>query len=189
MAFQFTKLSIPDVLLVEGSSFGDERGFFMEIYKYSDFQKAGIIEPFTQDNYSRSAKNVLRGLHYQANPRAQGKLVRAIRGKVFDVAVDIRRGSPTFGKWVAEELSEQNKKALWIPVGFAHGFVALEDNTELYYKVTDEYAPETDRGILWDDPVIGIQWPAKDPALSPKDVALPILSKAIDLFTYKSKEK
>ena len=152
---EFIKTFIPEVILVKPKVFGDERGFFMESYRKSLFQANGIAPEFIQDNHSKSTKGVLRGLHYQLDPKAQGKLVRCVSGAVFDVAVDIRRGSPTFGKWVGYELSAENKCMLWIPAGFAHGFVTLEDNTEFLYKTTGEYAPECDRGIKYDDPEIG----------------------------------
>ncbi len=184
MPFKFTRLEIPDVILVEPVVFGDERGFFMETYKASDFKANGIPFDFVQDNHSKSQKGVLRGLHYQLNPKAQGKLVRCVKGKIWDVAVDIRKGSPWFGKWVAVELSEENKLMLWIPPGFAHGFVALEDDTEVIYKVTAEYAPELDRGILWCDPELGIDWPIKEPILSEKDAKLPKLKDAENNFVF-----
>jgi dTDP-4-dehydrorhamnose 3,5-epimerase len=176
MPFNFKSLSIPDVILIEPFIFRDERGAFAEMYKLSDFKKLGILDNFVQDNYSISGKWVLRGLHYQIAPAAQGKLVRVARGRIFDVAVDIRKDSPYFGKWVGIELSEDNRHMLWIPAGFAHGFVALEDNTEVLYKTTEEYAPEFERGIIWNDPEIGIEWPVKNPVLSPKDANFPFLN-------------
>ena len=142
MPFNFVKLEIPEVILVEPVAFSDERGFFMETYKASEFKRDGIDYDFLQDNHSRSKRGVLRGLHYQLKPAEQGKLVRCIRGRIQDVAVDIRKGSPTYGRWVAVELSEDNKKMLWIPPGFLHGFVALEDDNEIIYKVTKEYSKE-----------------------------------------------
>jgi len=183
MPFKFTPLAIPDVILVEPRAFEDERGLFMETYKLSEFRAGGIRELFIQDNHSVSKEGVLRGLHYQLNPRAQGKLVRAARGRVWDVAVDMRKGSPYYGKWTAAELSEDNKVMLWIPAGFAHGFLALAD-AHLIYKTTEEYSPELDRGIKWDDPEIGIDWPIKDPNLSKKDSLLPELARADNNFTY-----
>jgi dTDP-4-dehydrorhamnose 3,5-epimerase len=176
MPFNFKSLSIPDVILIEPFIFRDKRGAFAEIYKLSDFKKIGILDNFVQDNYSISGKWVLRGLHYQIAPAAQGKLVRVARGRIFDVAVDIRKSSPYFGKWVGIELSEDNRYMLWIPAGFAHGFVALEDNTEVLYKTTEEYATEFERGIIWNDPEIGIEWPVKNPVLSPKDANFPFLN-------------
>ncbi|MGB4645270.1 MAG: dTDP-4-dehydrorhamnose 3,5-epimerase, partial [Dictyoglomaceae bacterium] len=149
MPFNFIKLEIPEVILIEPTVFSDERGFFIETYKSSEFKKNGIDYDFVQDNHSKSKRGVLRGLHYQLKPMEQGKLVRCIKGRIWDVAVDIRKGSPTYSKWVAVELSEDNKKMFWIPPGFLHGFVALEDNTEIIYKVTKEYSKEHDRGIFW----------------------------------------
>lgn len=178
MPFNFKSLSIPDVILIEPFIFRDDRGAFAETYKLSDFKKIGILNNFVQDNYSISGKWVLRGLHYQIAPAAQGKLVRVARGRIFDVAVDIRKDSHYFGKWVGIELSEDNRYMLWIPAGFAHGFVALHDNTEVLYKTTEEYAPEFERGIIWNDPEIGIEWPVKNPVLSPKDANFPFLTDA-----------
>ena len=184
MQFKFRRLEIPEVILIEPVVFEDERGFFMETYKYSDFSNFGIKERFVQDNHSKSKKGVLRGLHYQKNPKAQGKLVRCIRGKIFDVAVDIRKGSPTFGKWVGVILSEENKRMLYIPKGFAHGFCVLSDEAEVVYKCTEEYSPENDRGIIWNDKDIGIKWPIKDPILSEKDKKHPTLKNADINFIY-----
>lgn len=182
---EFISTAIPEVILIKPKVFGDERGFFLESYKKSLFYANGITEEFIQDNHSKSSKGVLRGLHYQLNPKAQGKLVRCVAGAVFDVAVDIRRGSPTFGKWVGFKLSAENKHMLWIPAGFAHGFVTLEDNTEFLYKTTGEYAPECDRGIRYDDPEIGITWPIIDGLLlSDKDLKQPLLQNADINFTY-----
>lgn len=182
---EFIKTFIPEVILVKPKVFGDERGFFMESYRKSLFQANGIAPEFIQDNHSKSTKGVLRGLHYQLDPKAQGKLVRCVSGAVFDVAVDIRRGSPTFGKWVGYELSAENKCMLWIPAGFAHGFVTLEDNTEFLYKTTGEYAPECDRGIKYDDPEIGIVWPVLgELLLSDKDQCQPLLKDAEINFSY-----
>ena len=190
MPFEFVKTSIPGVILVKPRVFGDERGFFMETYKKSDFEKAGIDTDFVQDNHSKSVKGVLRGLHYQLEPEAQGKLVRCIRGKIFDVAVDIRRGSPTFGKWIGVELSEENKLMLWIPKGFAHGFLTLSEEAEIVYKVSGaEYSPEDDRNIRWNDPDIGIEWPlGGEPILSEKDKIAPLLKDADVNFVYKERE-
>ncbi|TLG92887.1 dTDP-4-dehydrorhamnose 3,5-epimerase [Pseudomonas edaphica] len=166
-----TKLAIPEVILFEPKVFGDERGFFFESFNADHFKKAtGLDIEFLQDNHSRSTKNVLRGLHYQLNPKAQGKLVRVIEGAVFDVAVDIRADSPTFGRWVGEVLSAENKRQLWIPAGFAHGFLTLTDTAEFLYKTTNYYAPECEGCIAWDDPEIGIQRPEGfEPLLSKKD--------------------
>ena len=184
MTFEFKRLEIPGVILITPKVFSDERGFFMESYKESEFKANGINFEFKQDNHSKSSKNVLRGLHYQLEPYAQGKLVRVITGKIFDVAVDIRKGSPTFGKWVSAELSEDNKKMLWIPPGFAHGFLSLEDNTNVLYKSTNEYNKESERGILWNDPEIDIKWPFDNPVLSDKDKKHPILKDADINFNY-----
>ena len=165
-----TPTSIPDVLVIEPKVFGDARGFFYESFNQKAFNEAtGLNLNFVQDNHSRSSKGVLRGLHYQIQ-QPQGKLVRVVRGAVFDVAVDIRKGSPTFGQWVGMELSEENHKQLWIPAGFAHGFMVTSESAEFLYKTTDYYAPEHERCIAWNDQEIGIQWPtAVDPCLSPKD--------------------
>ncbi len=162
--------AIPDVLIIEPKVFGDERGFFFESFNQKTWEeKTGLKTAFVQDNHSRSAKNVLRGLHYQIK-QPQGKLVRAIAGEVFDVAVDIRRGSPTFGTWVGEILSAANKRQLWIPPGFAHGFVVLSAMAEFLYKTTDYWAPEYERGIIWNDPDLAIEWPFEgEPILAKKD--------------------
>lgn len=168
-----TPLAIPDVLLIEPKIFGDERGFFYESFNQREFNEAtGLDVQFVQDNHSKSTKNVLRGLHYQLPPKAQGKLVRVIAGEVFDVAVDIRKGSPTFGKWVGEVLSAENKRQLWIPAGLAHGFLVLSESAEFLYKTTDYYSPERERCILWNDPDLNITWPLDgEPVLSGKDKA------------------
>jgi len=168
---KFTRLAIPDVVLFEPRVFGDERGFFFESFNQKVFQEAtGTVPNFVQDNHSKSTKGVLRGLHYQLPPKAQGKLVRVIQGEVFDVAVDIRKSSPTFGQWVAETLSAENKKQLWIPEGFAHGFLTLSDTAEFVYKTTNYYAPEFEQCIRWDDPKIAIRWPTgRNPQVSEKD--------------------
>ena len=166
-------LAIRDVLLIEPKVFGDERGFFFESFNQKAFNElTGLDVQFVQDNHSRSAKNVLRGLHYQLPPKAQGKLVRAVVGEVFDVAVDIRKDSPTFGKWVGEILSADNKRQLWIPPGFAHGFLVLSEAAEFLYKTTDYYAPELERSIAWDDPEVAVRWPiSRLPVVSAKDRA------------------
>ncbi len=164
-------LAIPDVLLLEPKVVGDERGFFLEFYNQRVFRDLGITPNFVQDNHSHSRKNVLRGLHYQVRA-PQGKLIRVLSGAIWDVAVDIRKNSPTFGKWVSEELSSQNKKMLWIPGGFAHGFVVTSDTADIIYKVTDFYSPADERSILWNDPQLGIPWPITgEPTLSAKDRA------------------
>lgn len=185
MPFEFKKLDIPEVILVTPKVFGDNRGFFLESYQKSTFAQNGIDVDFNQDNHSKSTKGVLRGLHYQKAPKAQAKLVRCSRGKIFDVAVDIRKKSPTFGKWVGEILSEENKNMLYIPAGFAHGFVVLSDEAELLYKASNEYSAENDRGIRWDDPYINIQWGIGfEPLISDKDSKQPFLKdiKQEDLF-------
>ncbi len=163
---------IPDVVILEPRVFQDDRGFFLESFNAQAFaDKAGITEQFVQDNHSRSTQNVLRGLHYQIE-QAQGKLVRAVVGSIFDVAVDIRRSSPTFGQWVSCILTAENKRMLWVPPGFAHGFLVLSDVAEVLYKATDYYAPQHERSILWNDPALAIDWPLTDaPILSPKDLA------------------
>lgn len=165
-----TPLAISDVVMFEPKVFGDDRGFFFESFNHAEFETAiGRQVKFVQDNHSRSAKYVLRGLHYQIS-QPQGKLVRVVAGEVFDVAVDIRKGSPTFGKWVGGTLTAENKKQLWVPEGFAHGFVVLSEHAEFLYKTTDYYAPEFERGIAWDDPTINIEWPiTSQPTLSQKD--------------------
>ena len=167
---QVVQTAIPDLLILEPKVFADDRGFFFESFNQQTFQKlTGIKANFVQDNHSKSAANVLRGLHYQIE-QAQGKLVRVTAGEVFDVAVDIRRQSATFGKWVGVHLSAENKRQLWVPSGFAHGFIVLKDNTEFLYKTTDYYAPQHERCIRWDDPAIGIDWPiSQAPILSGKD--------------------
>jgi dTDP-4-dehydrorhamnose 3,5-epimerase len=178
MPFEFVPLDLNGVVLVKPRVFGDERGFFLELYKHSDYLRAGIAGHLVQDNYSRSSRGVLRGLHYQKRPKAQGKLVTCLRGTIYDVAVDITRGSPAFGKWVGVELSDENRYLLYVPHGFAHGFQVLSESAEVMYKCTDEYAPAEDRGIIWNDPDIGVAWPLKDPVLSDKDAVHPRLRDA-----------
>ena len=182
MPFEFKKLLIPDVVLVTTKVFNDDRGFFLEGYKKSEFFANGITVEFNQDNHSKSTKGVLRGLHYQAFPKAQAKLVRCIQGEIFDVAVDIRKNSPTFGKWVGEILSEENKNMLFIPEGFAHGFVVLSETAEILYKASNEFSKEHDRGILWNDTDINVNWGIDfEPILSDKDKIQPKLKEAKDL--------
>ncbi len=177
MPFEFERQAIPDVILVKPKVFGDNRGFFMESYKKSDFINNGIDIEFNQDNHSKSSKHVLRGLHYQAKPFGQAKLVRCSKGKIFDVAVDIRPNSKTFGEYVKVELSEDNKQMLFIPEGFAHGFVVMSEEAELLYKASGEYNPQADRGILWNDKDININWEIDfEPILSEKDTKQPKLS-------------
>ncbi len=176
-----THLSIPEVYLIEPNVFDDERGFFFESFNQSIFEtKTGLKRQFIQDNHSKSQKGVLRGLHYQLPPKPQGKLVRVVQGEVFDVAVDIRKNSPFFGKWVGVHLSSKNKKQLWIPEGFAHGFLTLSETAEFLYKTTNFYAPEYESGIHWKDPLIDITWPeiGMSPLVSKKDQMAPGLEKA-----------
>jgi dTDP-4-dehydrorhamnose 3,5-epimerase len=184
MPFHFRHLGIPEIILIEPKTFRDERGFFLETYKYSDFLRIGLKENFVQDNYSRSAKGVLRGLHYQKNPRAQGKLVQCLKGRIFDAAVDLRRNSPTFSRWVSAELSEDNGLMLYVPPGFAHGFVSLSESADVMYKCTKEYSPADDRGIIWNDTDLNILWPVSDPVLSEKDRKHPLLRDADNNFEY-----
>ena len=167
-----TQLS--EVLIVEPRVHGDTRGYFYEAFQSERYAQAGIQGPFVQDNHSRSVRGTLRGLHFQ-EPRAQGKLVQVLRGSVYDVAVDVRRGSPRFGQWVAVELSEAVPRQLWIPPGFAHGFCVLSESADFFYKCTEYYAPEAERSIAWNDPRIGIPWPVQEPLLSAKDRAAPTL--------------
>jgi dTDP-4-dehydrorhamnose 3,5-epimerase len=180
---QVTPLSLPEVLLFEPQVHGDSRGFFFESFRKSRFAEAvGRDVEFVQDNHSRSERNVLRGLHFQASPHGQGKLVRVIIGEIFDVAVDIRPASPNFGHWAGARLSAENFRQIWVPEGFAHGFVTLSETAEVIYKTTDYYAPPHERSILWNDPRIGIDWPfAGEPILSGKDAAAPLLEAARDL--------
>ncbi|HEY3340485.1 MAG TPA: dTDP-4-dehydrorhamnose 3,5-epimerase [Anaerolineae bacterium] len=178
MPFSFFPQTIPEVILVEPRRSGDARGFFMETYKRSDFAANGITEEFVQDNYSHSVRGVLRGLHYQKAPQAQGKLVMVLQGEVFDVAVDIRRGLPTFGRWVGVTLCSDEPRIFYVPPGFAHGFCVLSEQADFVYKVTSEYAPALERGILWNDPQIGVAWPIADPILSARDLQQLPLSQA-----------
>jgi len=180
---EFKPTSLPGVLIIQPSLYQDGRGFFMETYRRSNFQAAGIPEDFVQDNHSGSQRGILRGLHYQIR-QPQGKLVRVVRGAVYDVAVDLRRSSPAFGQWVGVTLSAENRLQLWIPPGFAHGFYVLSDWAETVYKATDYYAPAWERTLLWNDPQVGIAWPLADgrpPLLSPKDAQGSPLSRA-ELF-------
>lgn len=184
MPFEFKNFEIPGPLLIKPRVFDDDRGFFLELYKHSDFAGAGIREHLVQDNYAKSTKGVLRGLHYQMGPKAQGKLVVCMQGGIYDVAVDIRKGSPHFGKWVGIELTENNRLMLFVPPGFAHGYQVLSEASEVMYKCTDEYSPTHDRGIIWNDPAIGIAWPLPDPVLSPKDKLHPLLRDADNNFVW-----
>jgi len=184
MGFAFKKLDIPEVILVEAQSFLDDRGFFMEYFKESIFINNGVNTKFVQDNFSHSIQGVLRGLHYQKSPKAQAKLVIALRGEIFDVAVDIRKGSPTYGKWIGKILSERNHKLLYIPEGFAHGFCVLSKDADVLYKVSNEYSPEHEKGIIWNDPDLNIQWPIDKPILVEKDLQSPFLKNADNNFVY-----
>jgi dTDP-4-dehydrorhamnose 3,5-epimerase len=178
MPFKFKSLEIKDVVLVEPTVFDDGRGFFMETFKRPDFKDAGIDFVPVQENHSKSAKGVLRGLHYQTEPFAQAKLVRVVRGRIFDVAVDLRKNLTSFGRWVGMELSEMNRLMLYIPRGFAHGFASLEEGTEMIYLVDNDYSKANEQGVFWNDPTIGVKWPIKDPILSEKDAKLPRLEDA-----------
>jgi len=184
MPFELIDTKISEVKIVKPKVFKDERGFFLEFYKKSDFEKLGLNFDFVQDNHSKSVKGVLRGLHFQEKPCEQGKLVRCIKGNIFDVAVDIRPESPYFKKWVGVELSEENSLMLWIPPGFAHGFLALSDEVEIVYKVSHcEYSPKHDKGIVWNDKDLNIQWPLENigtPILSEKDKHLPTLKEYME---------
>ena len=176
MPFEFRKLSVNDVQLIIPQVFNDERGFFLESFKKSDFLKNGISDEFNQDNHSKSSKGVLRGLHFQKPPKSQAKIVRCVRGKIFDCAVDLRKNSSTFKQWAGVILSEENKHMLYIPEGFAHGFTVLSDTAEIFYKASNEYSKEHDRGIRWNDPEIGIEWNIDfEPVLSGKDKNQPFL--------------
>jgi dTDP-4-dehydrorhamnose 3,5-epimerase len=177
--------SLPGVLLIEPPVYADDRGYFLETYHRERFTAAGIAAEFVQDNHSTSAKDVLRGLHFQ-EPNGQGKLLRCAHGALFDVAVDIRVGSPTFAGWYGVELSEENRRMLWVPPGFAHGFCALADDTVLIYKCTSYYDAKIDRAVAWNDPDIGIDWPVREPRLSAKDAAAPRLKDAQVLPRYEA---
>jgi dTDP-4-dehydrorhamnose 3,5-epimerase len=186
MPFSFKALSIPDVILVEPRVFPDDRGYFLETFKSSDFDSAKIPVQFLQDNFSCSRKDVIRGLHYQKDPKAQGKLVSVLSGRVWDVAVDIRPQSPTFLKWTAAELNDENHAMLYMPPGFAHGFLALTDDVHLLYKCTCEYDPHLDTGIRWNDPDIAIPWPVDRPVISEKDGNLPLIREIRPFKNYPS---
>lgn len=182
--FEFRPLTIPGLILVKPRIFRDDRGYFLETYKYADFAGVGIAETFVQDNFSRSAGNVLRGLHYQKDPSAQGKLVKCLKGAIYDVAVDLRKGSPFYGKWAAIELSEENNLMLYVSPGFAHGFLVLSESADVLYKCTKEYSPQDDRGVIWNDPDISVEWPVRNPVLSDKDIGHPALKDADNNFVY-----
>jgi dTDP-4-dehydrorhamnose 3,5-epimerase len=177
MPVSFESTDLPGVILVIPKVFADDRGFFMETFKRSEFERAGLDMPFVQENHSRSAAGTLRGLHYQREPKAQGKLVRVVLGEIFDVAVDIRQGSPTFGRWVGVTLSAENRRSIYVPPGFAHGFCVTSAEAEVIYKTTEEYAPEYEEGIRWDDPGLAIAWPVATPTLSPRDQRWPSLAR------------
>jgi dTDP-4-dehydrorhamnose 3,5-epimerase len=188
--FKFSKAPIEGVLIIEAKAFHDDRGFFMESFNFKDFLVNGFTHPILQDNHSQSKKGVLRGLHYQINPSPMGKLVRCLRGRIFDVGVDIRQGSPTFGHWYGDILTEDNFKMLYFPPGFAHGFLSLEEDTHVYYKCTGIYSKENERAIIWNDPEIGIKWPLNEiggaPILSDKDQAHPGLKAAENNIAYQA---
>lgn len=184
MAFSFKRLKISDVILVEPALSSDERGFFFESFKESDFISNGITKKFVQDNFSHSKYGVIRGLHYQKPPKAQAKLVIVVKGEIFDVAVDIRKNSSTYGKWVSEILSESNHRMLYVPEGFAHGFCVLSEKAAVFYKVSNEYSKEHEDGVLWNDPTINISWPIKKPIISSKDSQLSLLENLNNDFIY-----
>lgn len=184
MPFRFRAMDIPDIIFIEPQVFQDSRGLFMEFYRRSEFLAGGIPDTFVQDNHSGSLQGVLRGLHYQKNPKAQAKLIMVLKGEVFDVAVDIRKGSPYYGRWIGVMLSERKKQMIYIPAGFAHGFCVLSEEAQLVYKVTNEYDLELDRGIIWNDSSIGVSWPIESPIVSLKDSKLPTLREADNDFVY-----
>ncbi len=175
MPFSFIETSLPGVTLIEPQVFFDDRGFFMETHKQSDFQAAGINDLFVQTNQSKSQRGTLRGLHYQRHPHAQAKLVRALSGDFYDVVVDLRHGGPTYGRWLGFALSAANRQMLYVPAGFAHGFCVLSEEAEVLYMTSAEYSPEHESGVLWNDPVLAIEWPIREPILSPRDRAWPLL--------------
>lgn len=187
MSFTFKKLAVPDILVVEPAVFKDDRGFFAELYKLPEFEKNGIAKSWLQVNCSKSGKNVLRGLHYQKEPMAQAKLIRVTNGKIFDVIVDIRKGSPFYGKSVTIELSSDDLKLVYIPEGFAHGFCSLSAVAEVTYYTSNVYSPQHEKGICWNDPKLKINWPTKNPVVSPKDAQLPSFDLADNNFVYAKK--
>lgn len=190
MPFTFKPFEkLPEVVLIEPRTFADDRGWFGETYKKSDFAAHGVGFDFLQDNHSRStARGILRGLHFQKEPAAQGKLVRCVVGEIFDVAVDIRKGSPTYSKWVSTILSADNHGMLWVPPGFAHGVLTTSDIAEITYKVTSEYSPSHDRSVRWNDPEIGVSWPVTDPILSKKDAEAPLLRDVDNNLVWKGQQ-
>jgi dTDP-4-dehydrorhamnose 3,5-epimerase len=178
MPFTFQTTELAGVIVIAPTVFADDRGFLMETYKQSEFRAAGLELPLVQENHSRSARGTLRGLHYQREPKAQAKLVRVVSGEIFDVAVDIRKDSATFGRWIGIALSAANRKSIYIPVGFAHGFCVISEAAEVIYKTSEEYAPEHEHGIRWDDPALAIDWPISSPTLSDRDRRWPLLAQA-----------
>jgi dTDP-4-dehydrorhamnose 3,5-epimerase len=184
MPFRFTRTAIPEAVVIDPRVFADERGFFLEAYKRSEFAAAGITETFVQTNRSRSVQGILRGLHYQKNPMAQAKLVWASSGGVYDVIVDLRRHGPSYGRWISETLSAENKKMLYVPAGFAHGFCVLSAEAEIVYMTSEEYDPDLEAGILWNDPDLRIDWPVSNPRLSDRDRRWPGFNSADHTFSY-----
>ena len=182
MPFTFKRLEIPDVIVIEPKSFSDDRGFFLESFKESDFISNGIDVKFVQDNISHSVKDVIRGLHFQSPPKAQAKLITVVNGEILDVAVDIRKSSPTYGKWISEILSDDNHNLLYIPEGFAHGFDVLSKEADVMYKVNSEYSPEHEHGIIWNDPKLNIEWNIAKPIISNSDSQLPPFENLDDYF-------
>jgi dTDP-4-dehydrorhamnose 3,5-epimerase len=179
MPFEFKQLDIEGLILIQPASFFDERGYFLELFRSSEFIKYGIKENFTQDNFSSSKKNVLRGLHYQVEPCSQGKLMNVLRGRALDITVDIRKSSKTFKKWISVELSGENRNILYVPPGLAHGFLALTDDVCFLYKCTKEYSQHHENGIRWDDPELAINWQVKNPLISAKDMNLPLFKDSV----------
>lgn len=186
MQFDIKNLEIPEVQLIQAKSFPDQRGTFLELYKRSTFKSLGIHDAFLQDNYSCSARGVIRGMHYQLHPSAQAKLVTVLRGEIFDVALDMRAGAPTYGKWVSSKLTDKDHAFIYVPVGFAHGFQALSKWADVVYKVSEEYSPEMERGVAWNDPAVNIPWPIQEALLSPKDLNLPALADAESNYAYRN---
>jgi dTDP-4-dehydrorhamnose 3,5-epimerase len=184
MSFRFTRTAIPEAVVIDPRVFADERGFFLEAYKRSEFAAAGITDTFVQTNRSRSTQGILRGLHYQKNPMAQAKLVWASSGVVYDVIVDLRRHGPSYGRWISEILSAENKKMLYVPAGFAHGFCVLSPEAEVVYMTSEEYNPDLEAGILWNDPDLRIDWPVSSPRLSDRDRRWPGFNSADHIFSY-----
>jgi dTDP-4-dehydrorhamnose 3,5-epimerase len=184
MAVTVRPTEIPAVLEIESPVHRDGRGYFTELDNTATWGDAGFRETFVQDNMSFSAKGTLRGLHYQLEPHGQGKLVRVLRGSIFDAAVDLRRGSPTYGKWIGRTLSEENARALWVPIGFAHGFLVLEDDTQVLYKCTAPWSPEAERTIVYNDPAIGIEWPIEPTSIKPRDADAPVMADAEHNFSH-----